>query len=183
MTIIVALKHDGDIYMGCDSAGTRGISEVRVRKDSKIAIRKGYVLGFTDSFRMGQLLQYEVDFPEPSKTGHFKFMVKKVIPKIRECFGNHGFTTVQHQNRETGGEFLIGFSGSLYHIFSDFQVAEMHLPYTACGCGDHYALGSLASTEGMKPRDRVLKALKVAGEFSNGIRAPYRLKVLKNASK
>jgi len=183
MTIVVALKHEGDIYMGCDSAGTRGISEIRVRKDPKVAVRKGYITGFTDSFRMGQLLQYELDYPDPPKTAHFKFMVKKVIPAVRECFGNHGFTSVRNQNKESGGEFLIGFSGSLYHIFSDFQVAEMTLDYTACGCGDHYALGSLASTEDMKPRERVLKALKVAGEFSNGIRPPYRIKVLKHASK
>jgi hypothetical protein len=68
-------------------------------------------------------------------------------------------------------------------VFSDFQVAELILPYSACGCGEHYSLGSMASTEGMKPRDRILKALKVAGEFSNGIRPPYRIKVLKHESK
>lgn len=181
MTIIVALKHDGDVYMGCDSAGSRGI-EIRARKDSKVAIRQGYIIGFTDSFRMGQILHYEMDYPKPPKTGHFKFMVKRVIPKLRECFGNNGFTSVYHQNKEVGGEFLIGVAGNIYHIFSDFQVGEMRENYTACGCGDQFALGSLASTEGMEPRARVLKALKVAGEYSNGIRPPYKVKVLKNES-
>jgi len=181
MTIIVALKHDGDVYMGCDSAGTRGLS-VRVRKDPKIAIRNGFIIGFTSSFRMGQLLHHEIDYPDPPKIGHYRFMVKKFIPAIRTGFEEHGFS-IKNQNKESGGEFLVGMGGKIFHIFSDFQVGENVLDFSACGCGDEYATGSLASTVGDEPRSRVLMALKVAGEFSNGIRPPYRIKVLKNESK
>lgn len=52
MTCVVALKHDGRVYMGADSAGVGGYS-LQIRNDPKIYRVKDLLFGFTTSFRMG----------------------------------------------------------------------------------------------------------------------------------
>ena len=58
MTCIVGLVHEGVVYIGGDSAGVAGLSLV-VRADEMF--RNGdFLMGFTTSFRMGQLLRYKL---------------------------------------------------------------------------------------------------------------------------
>ena len=58
MTCIVGiLEENGDIYMGGDSAGASG-NTLKIRADEKVFINENYIMGFTSSFRMGQLLRY-----------------------------------------------------------------------------------------------------------------------------
>ncbi len=54
MTAIVGLVHNATVYIGGDSAGVSGYS-MTVRADSKVFTIGPYLMGFTTSFRMGQL--------------------------------------------------------------------------------------------------------------------------------
>lgn len=63
MTCIVGLVHGDTVYMGADSAGVSGL-DLRLRKDSKVFLRGEFVMGFTTSFRMGQLLQHKFVPPQ-----------------------------------------------------------------------------------------------------------------------
>ena len=62
MTCIVGLVHEGVVYIGGDSAGVAGLSLV-VRADEKVLRNGDFLMGFTTSFRMGQLLRYKLDPP------------------------------------------------------------------------------------------------------------------------
>ena len=57
MTCIVGLLHDNSVYIGGDSAGVADYS-LTVRADEKVFVNDGFIMGFTKSFRMGQLLRY-----------------------------------------------------------------------------------------------------------------------------
>ena len=57
MTMIVAVKHQGEVYLGCDSLGSSG-TDGRFRKDPKIFMAHGIGYGFTSSYRMGQILKH-----------------------------------------------------------------------------------------------------------------------------
>lgn len=184
MTAIAGLVDEkGKIWMGADSAGVRSY-DVRPRKDPKVFKNGEFLVGYTDSFRMGQLLRFgEHDgktlgnvAKDKGPKDAYSFMVCNVVPWLRAMFKDGGYLKVD-SNRETGGEFLIGFRGRLFTLFSDFQVAEAMFPYAAAGCGEDYALGSLFSTEktGMKPRRRISMALKAAEQFSGGVCPPFRI--------
>ena len=56
MTCIAGLVHDGAVYLAGDSAGCSGW-DLTVRADPKVFVSGSYVMGFTTSFRMGQLLR------------------------------------------------------------------------------------------------------------------------------
>ena len=66
MTCIVALKQEGNIYIGGDSAGVSG-NNIRTRADQKVFKKSGIVFGFTTSFRMGQLIKYCLAIPKQKK--------------------------------------------------------------------------------------------------------------------
>lgn len=64
MTAIAGLVHDGRVLIGADSGGVAGWT-LNVRKDSKVFTNGAYVMGFTTSFRMGQLLRWAFKPPAP----------------------------------------------------------------------------------------------------------------------
>ena len=174
MTCIVGIVSKGKTYLGGDSAGVAGL-DITIRKDKKVFHNGEMVMGFTSSFRMGQVLQYDFIHPEIDTDDLMAYMVKSFIPALRECFKKAGYAKVD-SNRESGGCFLVGVRGRLFQVDSDFQVGENVCGYAAVGCGENYAYGSLfTSAEGadLKPKWRLEKALEAAAEFSGGVVAPF----------
>ena len=176
MTAIVGLVHKGKVWMGSDSAGVAGLS-LQIRRDPKLFASGEFVIGYTSSFRMGQLLRFYLK-PERSQENQdgFEYMVRVFIPAVREVAREHGFLKVDN-GREELGTFLVGRRGTLYLVQNDLQVAELATPYAACGCGNDLALGAMYATESLKmaPRKRIETALKAAEAFSAGVRGPFTI--------
>lgn len=173
MTCIVGLVEDGAVYLGGDSAGVAGYS-MTVRADAKVFARDDMVFGFTSSFRMGQLLHH-VFVPPARVVGQStdSYLVGPWIDAVRTCLQTGGFAST-NDGAEVGGQFLLGYEGRLFEVSSDYQVGESVDPFSAVGCGDEIAKGSLFSTSGA-PRKRVETALKAAERFSAGVRAPFKV--------
>ena len=175
MTCIIGLEHEGEVYIGGDSAGVAGYG-LTVRADEKVFQNGEFLMGFTTSFRMGQLLRYKLTPPErtPSVDAN-KFMVVQFIDAVRECLKLGGYAKKQ-EDAESGGTFLVGYQGGLFTVESDYQVGRSQLPFDAVGCGKDIALGSMFSTAdapGMTPEQRVIFALEAAERFSAGVRRPF----------
>lgn len=178
MTCIVGLTDGKTTWIGADSLGSNGYSKT-VRRDKKLfklQDTSSAILGYTSSFRMGQLLMYANDLidkrDEPS-IDH-KYIVTKFIPNIINLFENGGYNRT-FSGEKKGGEFLFAYKGKLFKIQSDYQVGESFDNYDACGCGEDFALGSLSTTEdsNLTPIERIHKALQSATKFSTGVSAPY----------
>lgn len=182
MTCIAAVTDGKRITIGGDSAGVAGLS-LTVRNDQKVFMRKGpcgveWLFGFTTSFRMGQLIQYELRLPRLEARTHedlFGFMIRQFIPALRSCLKKGGWASKDHE-RESGGTFIIGLEGKLFIVHGDYQVSEPRDPYVAVGCGEDLALGSLfSSVHDGDQRKRVALALSAAERFSGGVRAPFTI--------
>lgn len=172
MTCIVAITDGEVVTMGADSAGTYGYS-LCTRKDPKIYRVKEFLIGFTSSFRMGQILGYNLNPPiHPDSKGIVEYMCTDFIAEIRFTLKYYGYATVNN-NAESGGTFLVGYKGKIFKIDSDFQVGESIYQFDATGCGQDIALGSLFSTQYMIVQDRITLALQAAEKFSAGVRAPF----------
>lgn len=161
--------------MGADSAGVSGLS-LSVRADVKAFCKGPYVFGFTDSFRMGQLIRYQLDVPAPKEMVSSEFMCTVFIDALRRCLKEGGWAE-QDKDRENGGNFLVGVRGRLFEVYSDYQVAEYVAPFAATGCGQDLILGSLHSTSGpgWSPEQRLTTALEAAEHFSAGVCGPFTI--------
>ena len=182
MTIIAALIHDGTIYMGADSAGVAGY-DLTVRADRKVFTNGPYVIGFTSSFRMGQLLRWKLNDPDRDpRVDVEKFMCTAFVDAVRALMNENGCGH-RMNNVDSCGNFLVGYAGRLFNIGGDYQVGENSEGFDAVGCGDNLALGALYATRGHPdPRERLLLALETAERFSAGVRGPFHIETLAVAS-
>lgn len=172
MTCIAAIAEDGVVYMGADSAGVDGLF-LHTRKDAKLCRVGEFLFGCTTSFRMAQLVRYKFQPPthHPDVAADL-YMATDWIDALRNTFKSGGFAETK-DGREVGGEFLVGYRGRIFHIFSDYQVGENVLPFDACGCGDQLALGAMHANKHDGPYARVKAALEAAEAFSAGVRGPF----------
>ena len=183
MTCIVAAKaKDGSTVMGCDSAGSDGWALI-VLKDPKIYRIGSMLVGFTSSFRMGQLLGHSLTLPEHhSDVPVERYMATAFMDAVRRCLKDGGYAKRENEV-ETGGTFLVAYKGRIFTVQDNFSIVESGRDYDACGSGYMLALGSLYATADMEDtRRRVEVALKSAEEFCASVRGPMRFEVLSGSS-
>ena len=176
MTCIVGLVNKGKVFIGADSLAASGTAKT-IRSDQKVFINGDMVMGFTSSFRMGQLLQYVLKLPMiHSDQDVFEYMVVEFIEAVRTTLKEGGYTRIR-DNEESGGTFLVGFKGRLFEIDDDFQVGESPIGYAAAGCGADIALGSLFTSNDtdISPKDRIHTALEAASSFSTSVAPPFHV--------
>lgn len=168
MTCIIGLVDKGNVYIGGDSAGVSGLS-VSIRADEKVFFNGPFLMGFTSSFRMGQLLRFKFDPPkQTASVDDYKYMVTDFMDAVRKCFCDNGFGKT-----DEGGTFLVGYKSKLYCVEADYQVGIQVKNYAAVGCGRDLALGSMYSTPTKKAEDRITLALTAASAFNAGVAPPY----------
>ena len=172
MTCIVGLVHEGTVYIGGDSAGVEGLS-LTIRADEKVFINGDFIMGFTSSFRMGQLLRYSLKPPmyHPD-VDLVNYMVTDFVNAVRECLKVGGYAK-KDKEEETAGTFLVGFKGKLFKIEDDYQVGIPVLSFDACGCGAEIALGAMYANSHLSSVERINQALEAAEQFSAGVRRPF----------
>jgi len=181
MTCIIGLIDDNkNIHIGADSAGVCGY-DIRERTDSKIFIKSSMIFGFTSSFRMGQLIRYQLEIPKHFHgVDDYEYMCTDFIEAVRKCFRDFGFARIDN-NVNSGGIFLVGYRGKLYQVESDFQVGQINSNFNACGCGEDYALGALEIIESnselscQTPKNKIVDALAVAEKYSAGVSGPFKV--------
>lgn len=179
MTCIVAIAQNGVVYMGADHAASDDKSGwILSRKDPKVFKVGQYGIAFTDSFRMGQILQYNWSPPKytPTKTnsGLDKFMRTKFVDSVKDAFRAQGFGSQVTGQEDEGGIFLIGVCGRIFTMDEDFHIGENILNFMAEGSGGAIALGALHATKNQKnPQLRMKAALEAAAEFNMAVKAPF----------
>lgn len=171
MTCIVGIVENGKVTIGGDSAGI-GAYVVTIRADSKVFRNGSFLIGYTSSFRMGQLLRYAFTPPErAADVDVFRYLATSFVDAVRDCFKAGGYARKESE-QESGGCFLIGYERRLFVVDSDFQVAESALGYIAVGSGAEVALGALYATQGRPVRERIETAITAAAQFTAGVRLP-----------
>ena len=177
MTCIVGLIDNNKVYIGGDSCGADSNGDRSTRKDTKVFKVGEFTVGYTSSFRMGQLLRFKFKLPKPPRDNKklYEYMVVKFVEELRKTFKKGGYGNINKEGRDEGGTFLVGIRYRLFTIFDDYQVAEKTDGFDSVGCGYPYALGSLESTRGNKPLHRILTALNVAAKFHGAVKGPFRV--------
>ncbi len=177
MTCIVGITDGTTVTIGGDSAGSDGW-HVSVRSDTKVFRIGPYVLGFTTSFRMGQLLRYSLRLGEPDTWDVDRFMSTSFIDAVRQCLKDGGYAMAGTKGQEEGGTFLVGVQGRLYAVHDDYQVGVAARGHDAVGSGYLAALGSLHTTAAITERpiptqERVQLALQASADLTGTVRPPF----------
>ena len=183
MTCILGLEYDGGIAMGGDSASSNG-SIVRLSTTPKVFRLPNMLIGYTWSFRMGQIIQYSKDVPKiKAKKSNYKYLINDFVPFLRDIFKDAGWLKTEN-SRDEGGEFLIGLRGEIFKLQSDFSVLRYDDGFAAVGSGADFALGALHTlkekvnqySEIIEPPWYMVElALESAAYYSPHVSAPFVL--------
>jgi ATP-dependent protease HslVU (ClpYQ) peptidase subunit len=177
MTCVVGVVQKGEVVIGGDS-GAFSNWHMCLRSDEKVFRNsRGFVFGFSGSYRLGQLLRYQ--FEPPTLYGHndvMSYMVKEFVPALRELLKNN---EVRGEKEISPGSFLVGILGRLFEVEQDLQVGENLDGIAAAGCGREPALGALyalrQSCPDMGAHQLVLMGLKTSEHWNGGVRAPFHV--------
>jgi len=177
MTCIVGLVKDGKVYIGGDSIGVNIDSySGNIRKDQKVFRNGKFIMGFTTSYRMGQLLNYAFSSSRGINEGEdtMSYMVNVFVNDVRTCLKAGGYASLR-EGVESSGTFLVGFNGRLFSIYDDYQVSENIDEFATCGCGGEFASGALFSNRHLEPDERIIQALSAAEHLSVGVKSPFSI--------
>jgi len=178
MTCIVGIATKTGTLIAGDSLASNWYTQTR-RTDRKVFKLGDHVaVGFTSSYRMGQIIRYHVTAPslrdaEGEWIDAFEYAVKYLIPEVRTRLKEHGFTKVENSVEE-GGRFVLGIRDRVFIVDSDFQVGESTDGYVAAGSGEEVALGVLYHTRAEKDSaaERAEAAIRAAEYHSRGVGGP-----------
>ena len=153
---------------------------IKMRKNPKVFWNGKFLIGHTSSFRMGQLLRFNLKVPRQKKgQDDYEYMCVTFVNAMRKAFKDGGYMTID-KNVEWGGTFLVVYKKVIYEVCESLQVQMTSEDFDSCGCGVFYAKGSLYSTKGRKAFYRVVEALNSAVHFSGGVRPPFSIGSTKN---
>lgn len=175
MTCVIGLETPDGVWIGADSAGSTPYGSQTLRADTKVFRHGPMLFGFCGSYRMGQLLRFNLELtPQPAGMKDYEYMVRHVIEDVRDCLKYGGFTWVE-KNTETGGNFLVAYNDRLYEVEEDFQVGVSSRSYVAIGSGGEVASGAMAilSDGDLPPTKQIKRALKVASEHDAFVAPPF----------
>lgn len=170
MSVVVAIKEGNKVYLGCDSQVTKGGTRTTLKNPHNYKIWKvigadnclmAHVGNVRDANIVRLMDRLVTDYNIYRNHVDYEFVVKKIVPDIIEELKQYGMIKEDKYIDFLDSSFLFAFQDQLYVIGRDRSVIEVD-DYVAIGSGEDQCIGSLLSTEGEKPRDRIVKAIKAS---------------------
>lgn len=178
MSCIIALKTPNSIILGADKCA--GIHEnLQVTIDNRKIfpmVRTAGWIGTSGDCSSINILEGVFEEPEYlNDEDPYIYLIRDYVPELKDCFEKN---KINPSDGMYGIDIIIVMKNKFYHICSDLSVMDANLEYLSVGSGSEYAMGSLYSTQGMDPEERILIALKSAEEFCPGVKGPFDIEII-----
>lgn len=174
--MICAVADGSGVVMGGDSAASNEEGD-RTLRTPKVFERRGLLFGSSGEMRIGQLLQHVHDVPTAAPGQDVvQFVVRDLCGGLRAFLREDAEEMLPSPDDD--GEMwqlLVGTQGRVFRICSHLSVSESVTGYDAIGAAAPQSLGSLASTEGSPPEERVKTALMAAERHHGGVAGPFTI--------
>ena len=170
MSVIVAIKENNKVYVGCDSQVTRGGTRSTLKNENNFKIWKvrgvenclmGHVGVVRDSNVVRLMDGLVTEYNVYKNHVDYEFVVKKIVPDIIKELKSYGYVKDDPYFDHMESSYFFIFKDQVYVISTDGCVIEVN-DYAAIGSGEDQAIGSLLSTDGENPRERIIKAIKAS---------------------
>ncbi len=168
MSVVVAIKENGKVYLGCDSQVTKGWSRSTLKNPNNYKIWKvrgvdnclmAHVGNVRDANVVRLINGLITDYDIYLNAVDYEFVVNEIVPTIISTLKKRKYIKDNDYFDLMGSSYLFAYKDQLYVISSDGCVIEID-DYVAIGSGEDTAIGSLNSTIGEPPVSRIIKAIK-----------------------
>ena len=183
MTLILGLTIKSHSYILGDSAAAKDdhVEPVVTPKVWKVKSHN-MLMGYTSSFRMGDLLKYYWNPPEhPKGMSDEEYLATLFVESMIDVF-QRGLWLSSEGGKIIGGEMLCIYNGTIHVVQPNFSVITSVHTYKAIGSGQHHAEGAMHSTDGLglKPKERMLRAASAAESYTGSVCGPFQILRVKN---
>ena len=172
MSVVVAIKKDGIIYMGADSQVSRGGTRTTLSNPNNYkiwAVRAvdNCLMGSVGTLRANNIMKVAdsliPEIVDIKNAVSFGFIVKSLVPRMFDELDEYKVLAKDSEDAiHMDADFLFAYHDTLYHISRYGSVIEVD-DFYAIGSGANEALGSLLSTVDEKdPVERIKTAIKAS---------------------
>ena len=175
MSVIVAVKENGTIYMGADSqttAGNRKKNHLNETSYKVVRLDNGMLVGFCGRVAARQIILSIKDVFTLNEEGKLtkKHIVREIVPKLVDKMEQIG-------DEESGSldvSILLSYKDKLYRITSGLNVIHLNENGSA-GAGRDFANFALFAMKNLPVRERILRALEESARREESVGGPYVL--------
>ena len=175
MSVIVAVKENGVVYMGADSQTTAGNRKCHNLNQTgyKIArLDNGRLVGFCGRVATAQIIRAMQDVF--TLNGQLELtkehIVKKIIPKLADKMELLG----DEQSGDIEVSILLAHSDKIYMITDRLDVVHLN-EYGKTGAGSFYVDYVLQTKKELPPELRILRALSESAKREESVSGPFVL--------
>lgn len=170
MSVVVAIKHEGKIYLGADSQVTKGGTRTSLSNPNNYKIWNAHgvdccLIGHVGRVREANVLRIIdglVSEMTQLKNGvNYSYVVRYVVPRLFSELKQYGYMKDDKYIQFMESEVIFAYKDQLYSIEADGTVIEID-DCCAIGSGSSEAIGSLSSTKGQDAKTRIIKAIKAS---------------------
>ena len=172
MSVVVAIKKDGVIYMGADSQVTKGGTRATLSNPNNYKVWPvdgidHCLMASVGSLRVANVVRVMSELiPEIVDLKHgvdFRFVVKGLVPHIMDELDKYDLLHCEKDSDpHMEASFLVAYYDRLFSIAGNGAVIEID-DFCAIGSGASEALGSLLSSiEEKNPVERIKTAIKAS---------------------
>lgn len=174
MSVIVAIKENGVVYMGADSqtsVGSRKITHLNEKFHKITKFKNGILVGFCGTVASKQNILAMNGLFTLNSDGVLtkEHIVTQIIPKLVNEMGQIG----DEKSGEIDVSMIIAHKDSLFKITSDLVVIKIN-GYTKSGAGGGFVDYSMRNTQ-KTVRERILGALVCSARRCESVSGPYVL--------
>lgn len=167
-----------NVYAFSDGAAYNGVTKQYVINPKFFKVGELW-FAYTSSFRMADILQYQLDLPKKfPNDSDVEYIKKNVMERIRLVLKDNGFTSINN-NKETAGTFLIYYKNKVYTIFDDLQCNLLKKDIYAVGCGEECMTASFLASDKKNIIETLKKCLFITSKISFGVEPPFFIKKIK----
>lgn len=168
MSVVVAIKEKGKVFIGCDSQVTRGGTRSTLKNPNNYKVWKvrgvdnclmAHVGNVRDASVVRLMDSLVTEYNVFKNHIDYEFVVKSIVPDIIHELREYGYLKGDSYFEEFDSRFIFAYRDMLFLINNDGCVLEID-DCVAMGTGESEAIGSLLSTDIDDPETRIVKAIK-----------------------
>ena len=172
MSVVVALKKDGVVYMGADSQASKGGALVLLTNPNNYKVWPvpdvdGCLMGGVGATRASNIIKVAdnliPEIVDIKDAVDFRFVVKRFVPRLMEELDEYHVLLKENDDvPDMSASFLLAYHDRLFSIDRYGCVIEVD-DFCAIGSGAGEAYGSLVSTDNEDdPIERIKKAIRAS---------------------
>lgn len=174
MSVVVAVKENGRVYMAADTQTTGGHFMRRDLNEIGFKIKRldnGILLGLCGSVRVEQVIAYTEGLFTLDENGELtkEHLVSETMLKLYEALDERGLLK---SNGRMDSSILLAYKDKIFQIRGDFCVVT-RAEYGVIGSGTDRALYAISECKDLPVRERMLKAVTMSAQRIASVSGPY----------